>query len=146
MVKNVGVMSLEQTFVENRKNYAKQQMDTASASPFTGRSKFLLRSGFCFGCLRDVNFCQIRLQLAGRKKERNEEKKNVDFTRFGMRSQTPTKLGERLNRKTTMMAMMMKKKKTWKNAHKSTPIVTTASACVRRPRERKRFSFLCQLN
>lgn len=89
MVRNVGVMSLDQIFVENRKNYAKQRMDTAS--PFTGRSHFFIPcSGFCLVCLEMCGAHFFESSFKSREREGTE--KNFDFTRFGTRSHTPTKL------------------------------------------------------
>lgn len=75
-------------------------MDTASASPFTGRSKiFFLHSGFCFGCFEMSNFVKFGFSSREERKKGTTKKKNVDFTRFGMRSHTPTKLGRAIESK-----------------------------------------------
>lgn len=52
---------------------------------------FYTSFGFLFGVFGDVRraFCRIQLQVAG---ERRNGRKNFDFTRFGTRSHTPTKL------------------------------------------------------
>lgn len=76
MVRNVGVMSLEQIFVENRKLLCEATNGhSLSIAIYRQIENIFFAFGFLFWLFRDVKFCQIRLQLAGRKKEMNDEEK-----------------------------------------------------------------------